>query len=156
MSIRDIMPWRGRESELGRFDDPFTALQSRMNTLFDDFMDRGLRRGGAFIPSVDVSDRDKEILVTAELPGLDEKDIDVTVDDNALTIRGEKKEENREERDNYYHVERSYGSFHRTIPLPATVDRDKVKASFKKGVLKITLPKSPEAQERTKKIQIEA
>lgn len=156
MNVRDIKPWKDKGTELSRYDDPFSVVRNRMNTLFDDFFDRGFACGKSFVPSVDVLDKGKEVLVSAELPGLEEKDIDVTVDENSLTIRGVKQDENKEERKGYYRMERTYGSFHRTVPLPAAVDRDKVKAAFKKGVLKITLPKSSAHQNRGRKIQVES
>ncbi len=155
MNVRDMIPWRGKEARLARLDDPLASLQRRMNSLFEDFFEPGLRAGGAFVPSVDVADKEKEVVVTAELPGMEEKDIEVTVDEGVLSICGEKCEESKKERKGYYQVERSFGSFYRTIPLPAAVDRDQVKAVFKKGVLEITLPKTAEAQKKGKKIKVE-
>jgi len=93
-------------------------------------------------PHVDISDKGKELKVSVELPGMDKDDVEVNLDDNALTIRGEKKSEETEEKEGYYMSERSYGAFQRIIPLPVEVDPEKVKAKFKKGVLNIVLPKS--------------
>jgi HSP20 family protein len=101
-----------------------------------------------------VSETDKEIKVSAELPGMDDKDIDVSLTRDALTIKGEKKEEKEDKGKDYYKMERSYGSFTRSIPLPVEVDTDKVQATFKKGVLEITLPKTAKAIQETKKIPI--
>lgn len=96
----------------------------------------------------------KEIRVTAELPGLDEKDVEVTVLNNMLTIKGEKSREKVEEEHDSYYAECSYGRFQRNIALPDGIDADKVKAKFTKGVLKITIPKKPEAQSNRRKIEL--
>ena len=144
---------------------PFGAFQRQMNKVFDDFfggfdlspwapLER--RLAISFTPHVDVSETDKEIKVSAELPGMDEKDIDVSLTRDTLTIKGEKKEEKEDKGKDYYKMERSYGTFTRSIPLPAEVDTDKVQATFKKGVLEITLPKSAKAIQETKKIPIKA
>ena len=105
-------------------------------------------------PVVDVSETDKEIVAKAELPGMDPKDVEITLRDNVLTIQGEKKFEDEEKKDNYHRIERSYGSFYRAISLPGNVREDDVKAKFDKGVLTITMSKSE--QEKGKKIQIES
>jgi HSP20 family protein len=143
---------------------PFARLKRDMEGLFDNFFhgfdvvpfERGWERWEAFSPRIDVTDTEKAIKVAAELPGMDEKDIDVSLTREALTIKGEKKEEKEEKDEDYYHVERSYGSFSRTIPLPVEVETDKVQASFKKGVLTITLPKSTKALKETKKVTVKA
>ncbi|NOX89960.1 MAG: Hsp20/alpha crystallin family protein, partial [Calditrichaeota bacterium] len=109
---------------------------------------------GSFMPSVDVKEKDDEFVVTAELPGMDAKDVDISISDDILTLRGEKKEEKEEKEGNYYRRECSYGSFHRDIPLPAEVETDKVEAEFKRGVLTVHLPKKPESQRKAKKIQV--
>jgi HSP20 family protein len=105
-------------------------------------------------PIVDIKDHEKEIEIQAELPGVSEKDVDLSLSDNSLIIKGEKKHETEEEEKGYYRMERSYGSFERTIPLPVEVDRDKVEATFKNGILNICLPKTKEAIAHTKKIPI--
>jgi HSP20 family protein len=105
-------------------------------------------------PAVDMVDHDDEIVLRADLPGLDEKDIEVRVHDHVLTIQGERKEETEEKKEDYYYSERSYGAFARTLSLPAGVEADKVKATFKKGVLEVHLPKAKEA--KVKKIEIKA
>ena len=138
--------------------DPFRALQRRMDRLFDDFAGDyqwPFANGrGALTPTIDVSETDKEMTVEAELPGVDEKDIDVTVTDNLLTIKGEKKQEKEEKKKDYHLTERSYGSFSRSMTLPFDADPAKIKAAFKGGVLKITLPKPPEVKAKVKKIAI--
>ena len=170
MPITDLIPWKKREPEAeeGGGDlevrgDPFATLQQRMNRMFDDFFHgTGLERLGAvgegwdaFSPCVDIVETDKEIRISVELPGLDEKDIDVTLSRDMLTISGEKKQESEEKGHNYVRTERSYGSFRRSIPLSSEADASKAAALFRKGVLTVTLPRTvkPEAQ---KKITIKA
>src|ERR1041384_362722 len=110
---------------------------------------------GSFMPEIDVKETDKEIRVTAELPGMEQKDIEVTFIDGGLTIKGEKREEQEEEKGDWYHSERRWGAFERMIPLPADIDLNKAKAWFKKGVLKVTLPKSEQARSNRKTIPVE-
>jgi HSP20 family protein len=109
---------------------------------------------GTFVPAVNVSTGDNEIRVTAELPGMDEKDVEVFVNQGALTIQGHKKSEKEDSSGDYYRMERSYGEFRRTIPLPQEVDQDKVMATFSRGVLSVTLPKLHEPQPGAKTISI--
>src|SRR5215475_10095288 len=145
-SKRDVAP---------RYSDPFSALRAEMDSLFDSFMGglpafsgmfgAGRDRSFALAPHIDVRESDKEIVVEAELPGIDEKDISLNLQDGVLTIRGEKKHEHDEEKENYRVMERRYGSFQRSLRLPDTVDEDKVEASFDNGVLKVRIPKRPEA-----------
>ncbi len=145
-------------------EDPFAVLRQDMNRLFDGFLgerewfpSRFFDGGtGLAMPSVDVSETDKEIVVTAELPGIDEKDVEVSVTQDALTLRGEKKAEFEDKKKGQYLMERSYGSFHRVIELPAEVDREKVAATFKKGVLTVTLPKTEEAKKEAKKVSVQS
>jgi HSP20 family protein len=99
-------------------------------------------------PSVDISETENNVLVKAELPGLDPRDVDLSIERDTLIIRGEKKQESEEKQENYHRIERSYGSFHRSIPLPCKCDPDKVKAKFKNGVLTVTLPKDRSARPR--------
>ena len=105
------------------------------------------------IPRVDVVDRDAEILVTAELPGVDKKDLDISVTNNSVTIKGKTSHEEKEERDNYYRCEISRGSYMRNIKLPADVDENKSKASFKDGMLEITLPKMKKTKHHSIKVE---
>jgi len=142
--------------------DPYFRLQHEMNRLFDDaFAGFGLPaafRGGADearLPRLDLHEAAHAIEIEAELPGVEEKDIDVQISDTLLTIRGEKKFERKDEKGGDYRVvERSFGEFSRSVTLPFAVDPDAVEASFKNGVLKLTLPKPPEAQTRTRRIAI--
>jgi len=107
-------------------------------------------------PAIDVAETDAAFTVTAELPGMDEKDVDVSVSGDLLTLKGEKRQEKEEKNKNYYLSERSYGAFQRSFTLPTGIDRDKIAADFTKGVLKITLPKTSEAQKQQKKIEVKA
>jgi HSP20 family protein len=109
---------------------------------------------GRFLPSIDVVENDNEITVTAELPGMSENDIEVTVTKEALTLKGEKKEETESKEKDYYRAERCFGSFSRVIPLNSDVDETKTDAQFKNGVLTIHLPKTPEARQSARKVQI--
>ncbi len=160
MNNRMITPRKEDVLAQSREEDPFFAIQHRMNRMFDEFFNEpfGLAPmrefGQKFMPRVDVYEDEKEMRVTAELPGMDEKDIDITLDREVLTIRGEKSSETKEEKGQYHRIERSYGSFERQIPLGMEVDANKVDAEFKKGVLTITLPKPAEAVSRVKKIAV--
>jgi HSP20 family protein len=129
-----------------------------MDRLFDEtFGGRAMTRWPGFQGvdlRLDVSETDKEIKVTAELPGVDEKDVEITLTDDLLTIKGEKKVEEERKDDSYHMVERSYGSFARSLRLPFSVDQDKVEARFEKGVLTVRLPKPAEAQRPARRIEI--
>jgi HSP20 family protein len=130
-------------------------LQREIDRLFDDFT-RGFpaMTSPDLTPTLDVTETDKELEITAELPGLEEKDVQINVADNLLTIKGEKKAETEQKDKNYRLVERSYGSFARTLELPAGINPDQIKASIAKGVLTVTVPKPAPAQ--TKKIEVKA
>lgn len=145
--------------------NPASPVQRELDRVFDDFLtgftnlipfedlEKGLVAG--FSPKVNVSETKTEIKVSAELPGIDEKDIKVDLDEDVLTITGERKTEHSEEGKHWHRIESSYGSFQRVVPLTAKVDAEKVKAEFRKGVLDITLPKRKEEQEKRKTITIE-
>jgi HSP20 family protein len=167
MVLRDLIPLKKNNRAIQvrpAEEDSLMGLQRRMNRLFEDFFgDWGLepfggfsQTGREFLPSVDVAETDKEVTVTAELAGLDQKDVELTLNDDVLTIRGEKKEESEHKDAKRYHKECSYGVFVRSIQLPAGVDQDKVKAEFKKGVLKIQLPKLETQTAKAKKIDIQS
>lgn len=139
--------------------DVFSGLQREIDRVFSDF-GRGLPSLAEFGKGmglrVNVAETDGALEVTAEIPGVDAKDIDVQLKDGILTIKGEKKDE-REERDekkNYHLVERSYGMFERSFTVGNDIDADKIAASFDKGVLKVTLPKLPEAKAKVQKIEV--
>lgn len=167
MDVRNLVPRspaRRQPSRLaGQGLEPLFGLQRDVNRIFDDFWARfngaldGTGAGfPAFGPRTDVAETDEAFEVAVELPGMDEKDLDVAVSDNVLTIRGEKKAEKEDKDRGYYLSERSYGAFHRDIPLPAGVDGDKAKAEYVRGVLTVTLPKTPETREKSKKIKVKA
>jgi HSP20 family protein len=138
------------------------GLRDEMNRLFDDFFTwrhwpepvKGLLEG-EWSPSVDVAEKDGEIVVTAELPGVTKDDVDITITNDILTVKGEKKEEKEVKKENYHRVERSYGSFQRAIPLPTGVKGDEAKANYKDGVLRIIVPKSEEAKPKQIEINVE-
>ncbi len=143
--------------------DIFSALHKEIDRVFDDFHGRGswpftaiAGDNGKVTPRMDVKETDAALEVTAELPGVEEEDIDVSLTDEMLTVKGEKKSETEREEKDLRVVERSYGSFERSVRLPCAVKADEVDAQFKNGVLKITLPKSPEAAAKTKKIAVKA
>lgn len=154
-----IIPWSRKEdrSLVERGGEPFSYLRNQINRVFDDLWgEPWLGRGEGFTgfaPQVDVTETENEVKVCAELPGVDAKDVDVTVE-NTLTIKGEKKYEREENEKGQYRMERSYGSFERAIPLPVEVDDSNAKAEFKNGLLYLTLPKRPGAESRRKKIPI--
>jgi HSP20 family protein len=156
MNLKSLIPV-GRERTVAGSANPFMSLQREIDRLFDDFT-RGFPsftgNASALMPSMDVTETDKDIEITAELPGLEEKDVQINVADNLLTIRGEKKAEKEEKDKNYRLVERSYGSFERTLELPDGVNADAIKASIAKGVLKVTVPKPAPAQ--AKKIEVKS
>ena len=165
MARQPMSPYRpGGLAERGTGADPFLSLHREMNRLFDDVL-RGFGPpaatgqaggGGNFIPAhMDVSETENELRVRAELPGVTEKDVEVTLDDDVLTIRGEKRFERKDEKESYHFVERSYGTFQRSLRLPYAVDPEQVRASFENGVLTVTLPKTKQ-QERARRIQVQA
>lgn len=155
MNMRSLIPFGERGTPAPFEYDPFGTLQREVDRLFEQFT-RGV--GGAngktvaIMPRTDVTETDKEIEVSAELPGLEREDVDISVNDGVLVVRGEKKAET-EMKDKDYHVaERIYGSFYRALQLPPGVDPSTIQATMSKGVLKITIPKP--AQSATKKIEV--
>lgn len=167
MAIRDLIPWGRQESQVPARTDqsadhnhPLLSLHRDVNRLFDDvFRGFGVPTLSGWSralewPSVELSETDKEVRVTAELPGLDEKDVDISVHDNVLSIRGEKRAETEDKERGY--SERSYGRFERHIELPRGVEQDRASATFKKGVLTIVLPRSADAIESRRSIPINA
>jgi len=132
-----------------------TSFRRQFDRLFDDFAIPMRRFGnGDLMPDTDYAETDKAITVTAELPGVDPKNVEITFGDGMLSIRGEKKSEREEEKADYWLSERSFGSFERIMRIPSDVDADKVKAQFSNGVLTVTLPKSPGSGAKTQKIAI--
>jgi HSP20 family protein len=162
MNMRDLIPWgRSQQTTPSRYrdeGDPFMTLHREMNRLFDDVF-RGFDMapfGGvsrmASWPHVEVVDNDKDVRISAELPGLEDKDVEVLIGDGVLTIRGEKKSA-IEDKERAF-SERTYGRFERRIPLAWEVEEDKIEASFKSGVLTVTLPKSAESRSEVKRIAV--
>jgi HSP20 family protein len=138
--FRDVMQYRDRfdrwlEEEFGKPEE------------------KGLLEAG-WLPSADIKETDKEVVISAELPGIDEKDISVEIEDHSLVIRGKREFEKETKKEDYRRIERSYGSFYRSFALPASADVDKIKAVHEKGLLKITVPKAPEL--KPKKIEIQS
>lgn len=157
MPITDLIPWRREERRVPIRREPEDArsiAQRDVDRFFDEFF-RGFdmmpaRTFGesweAFSPQIDVVEDEDAIRVSAELPGMDQDEIDVSLSRGTLTIQGEKREETEEEGKNYYRMERSYGTFRRSIRLPSTIDETAAEAKYDKGVLTITLPKKEETQ----------
>jgi HSP20 family protein len=143
--------------ELAPFD--FEHMRREMDRLWDSFFEGGARRRteGAreWFPSLDVAETKNDVVVKAEVPGMDPKDIDISLSNGVLTIKGKKKQEREEKEENYHLLERSYGSFTRSVQLPGEVQSDKISASYRNGVLKVTLPKSEEAKKKEIKIKVE-
>jgi HSP20 family protein len=169
MVFQEMVPWKNRRRNVGIRPSeegyPLSTLQRRMNRMFDDFFgDFGdfplspfqalARKSEAFMPRLDIEETDTDITIKAELAGMDEKDVEITVHEDVLTIKGEKKSEHEDKEGARYLTERSYGTFSRSIALPAEVDQENIDASFKKGVLKVTLPKVPVEEVKAKKIEI--
>jgi HSP20 family protein len=149
--IMSLIPWKwNQERGLTRGEDPFTALQQEVNRVFDSLWtgDDSFRspmwaeHGGWMAPKLDVSETDKEVEVTVELPGMSEKDLDVELMEDRLKIHGEKKDERETKGHNFHRTERSFGTFERMIALPAKVKREGVQATFKNGILSVVLPKA--------------
>jgi len=144
--------------ELTPFRD-FERMRRDMDRLWGSFFEGSLKKGtdgeAQWLPSLDISETSNDLVVKAELPGMDPKDIDISLNDGMLTIKGERKQEKEEKEENYHLIERSYGSFCRSVKLPKEVKHDKVKASFRNGVLKIVLPKSEESKKKEVKVKVE-
>ena len=136
----------------------FERMRREIGRFWDSFFERRPARAeeeGEFLPALDLSETDNELVVKCEVPGLEPKDIDISLSNGMLTIKGEKKQEREEKKADYHLVERSYGSFTRSIQLPKEVQSDKISASYKNGILKINLPKSEEAKKKEIKIKVD-
>jgi HSP20 family protein len=145
--------------------EPFrdlAGLQDRMNRLFDQSI-RGATRGvadedwalgGAWAPAVDIYEQEGNIVLKAELPGVDPKDVDIRLENNVLTLRGERRIDNEVNRESYHRVERAYGAFSRSFTLPSVVNQEQIKADYKDGLLKVTLPKREEAKPKQISISV--
>lgn len=145
-----------------RYADPFGDLRADWDRLFENFIGRGFGRMPALfgktseivMPNMDIKESANELLVEAELPGLEEKDVNVVLANGMLTIKGEKKSEREEKKQDYHLTERSYGKFERSFQLPDTIDEGRISAAFDKGVLKVVMPKRPDAAKAEKTIPI--
>lgn len=140
--------------------DPFrdvVALQNRMNNLFRGFDETESPLTTAnFVPAVDIYEDNEKVVLKLEVPGIEEKDLDVRVENHTLTVKGERKFEKEEKEENFHRIERRYGSFYRAFTLPTTVDTENVDAKYNAGILKLELKKKPEAQPKQIKVQIAA
>jgi HSP20 family protein len=162
MARNPLAPFRSGGLSAG---DPFFSLHREINRLFDDVLQRpGLPTAGGqsgsigsslLMPEMDVSETENEIRIKAELPGVSEDDVDVSLEDDVLTIRGEKKSEHKEEKEDFHFVERSFGTFQRSLRLPYRIDPEQVSARFENGVLSVTVPKTGQP-ERKRRVQIQA
>ena len=158
MAIKDLITRHLPAGNQGE-STPFLRLQQEMNRMFDRFFDDFRpasfpERFSPSFPQVDVKESRKDVQITAELPGMDGKDIDIRISGDVLTLKGEKKKEQEEKDEHFYRMERSYGAFQRAIPLPCEVESEGIDATFKNGILKIKLLKKPEAQQKSKRIEI--
>jgi len=172
MALKELVPWRwGGLRRLEEEDRPFLAfrreiepLHREIDRLFEDFWRGATRQSllpepwalGEVAPRVDETEDEKAYHVTVELPGMDEKDVEVVMSEGMLTIRGEKKQEQEEKGKDFYRKERTYGSFRRVLPIPGEIDESKIAASFKKGLLTIDLPKTEQARKKVKHIEVKA
>jgi HSP20 family protein len=141
--------------------DPFrdvVTLQNRLNSLFRDFNEGGDSplTTASFVPAVDIYEDSQKVVLKLEVPGIEEKDLDVRVENHTLTVKGERKFEKEEKEENFHRIERRYGSFYRAFTLPSTVDTENVQASYNAGVLKLELKKKAEAQPKQIKVNVGA
>jgi HSP20 family protein len=138
--------------------DPFrevVALQNRFSSLFGNFAENeSPLTTASFIPAVDVYEDEKKVVLKLEVPGIEEKDLDVRVENHTLTVKGERKFSGEEKEENFHRIERRYGSFYRSFTLPSTVDTENVDAKYENGVLKLELKKKPEAQPKQIKVNV--
>jgi len=167
--FKNLIPWKNKKEVAHKNEDPFRSFHKEMDNMFNHFLRDFEAPGFAFPslnrfekgwmkePDMDVNENEKEIRITADLPGIDEKDLDVSLEGNLLTVKGEKKEEKASKQSRGYVTERHYGSFERRISVPSDlIDSGKINASMKKGVLTVVLPKLKDRQEKQKKIAIQS
>ena len=165
MGVKDLLPVSFSKRHMTRKDDgiknPIFSLQKEINKMFDRFfddfsLDRFEDRFREGYPRIDVTENESDIQIIADLPGIDNKDIEISLSDNILILRGENEDRVEEQNKNYYRRERSYGSFRREILLPAEVEAEKADANLKNGILKIVVPKRAESKIKSKKIEIQS
>lgn len=161
MNFGSMIPWRDRSQVSAPRDDwfdPIVAFKRQVDRMFNDFFSgqpgRGLAEWRGISPAVDVSETDKELVVAAEMPGLDEKDFEVTLTGDLLTIKGEKKVESERKDGNGHQMERRFGSFARSLRLPFEVKDEKIGATYDKGILTVRIPKPAEAQQPVRRIEV--
>lgn len=157
LDLRSLVPWAGRSTTPAtRETDPFTAMRREMDRMFEDVFGRSLLPTGTgmMMPRMDVEETATDIRVTVELPGVEEKDVTIDLAGDLLTIKGEKKEEHETRDEGHHLVERSYGSFARSVRLPYMIETDAAEATFDKGVLTVRLPKPAEARKEPRRIEI--
>lgn len=159
MSFKSMLPSFMQGRDLERAGSPFFSLQTEINRMFDEalrgFPAPAFGNGDRVLsPAIDVKETEQGIELTAELPGVEEKDLEVSIVEDLLIIKAEKKQEQKKEEKGYYMMERSYGTVSRSIRLPFDADPDKVSASFDKGVLKIAVPRPAEEQAKVRKIAV--
>ncbi|QER41970.1 Hsp20/alpha crystallin family protein [Thermodesulfobacterium sp. TA1] len=146
--MADIILWR-----------PLQELKKEMDRIWQDFFGKEVIperwEGISWVPAVDISETEDNVIVKVDVPGVNPEDMEISIVDNVLLIKGEKKKEEEEKKENFYRVERFYGSFMRSIPIPCEVDVEKIEATYKDGVLKIVLPKKPEEKKKVIKINVE-
>jgi HSP20 family protein len=162
MTLRSLVPSLGRKRVPVKYSrgNPFSMFHMNMDRMFEDFfsgfdLEPFESNYRSFRPDIEVTENDKEIKVSAELPGMEKKDIDVSLTNGILTISGDKKDEQEEKGKDYFMKERTYGSFKRLIPLHAEIEADKIDAHFKKGVLTIKIPKSGKVKEKKRTVKVE-
>jgi HSP20 family protein len=151
-----IDPWASFRNEMDRLFDRFTGISGAPSLRRMSGMERYEGTSGFTIPPVDITDDDKAYKIAAELPGMSEKDIEVSLTGDMLVLKGEKRQEREEKEKNRYLSERSHGTFQRSFVLPEGIDRDRISAEFSKGVLTLTMPKTPEAQKQQKRIEVKS
>lgn len=164
MNFGSLIPWREKSQAPVSRDamlDPFLNFRREVDRMFDDFFRSGfgggalsLADGRGFAPMVDISETEKDIVITAEMPGLDEKDFEVSLSGDLLTIKGEKKVEHEEKKGDSHYMERRFGSFSRSVRLPFEVKDDNVEARYDKGVLSVRVPKPAEEQRNVRRIEV--
>lgn len=151
----ELVPWRRRDRDLM---PSFGTFRREIDDLFSRFFGEEALPAPfqrEFLPVIDISETDKEINVKAEIPGVDPKDLDISISGSALTIKGEKKVEKEEKGEGFHRVERSFGAFSRSFTLPCEVEEDKIKASYKDGILSLKIPKSPTAQKKSITVEVQ-
>lgn len=165
VDFKALVPWRNNKSQTPAtredFFDPFVTFRREMDRMFDDFFGGGTLRPAhagwqPLTPAVDIDETDKEMVITAELPGVSDKDVEVSLAGDILTIKGEKKAEREEKNGDATYMERRFGSFSRSMRLPFEVKDEKVDAKFKDGVLTIHLPKPAELQRAVRRIDVKS